>query len=85
MAALSKIAKRAHYILEKTGRTWMVGGRLRTPTLQDTQKVLDDLYELVYNEGEGMDAQIGGVRITSSDGHYDVWIHIGEITNDNSD
>lgn len=79
MADKAKLVRQLTFILEKTGREWKIDGKLQTPSSSDVEKVLDTLYQAVYDGEEGMDAQMGGIRVSRSDGHYDVYVYLGEI------
>lgn len=58
---------------------WRVDGRLQEPSEDDVRRVLDNLYQIVYDGDNGMQASTGGILVQKNEGHLDLFIHIGEF------
>lgn len=78
--------QRLERILVTTGQKWkQVDGTSEYPTKESVKKVLDNLVSTLY-DGEGQQAESGGLLVQNWYGHYDVYIRIGEINDpDNSE
>lgn len=69
-------------ILVTTGQKWKdTEGNLNYPTTKGVEKVLDSLLDTLY-DGQGQQAESGGILVQNWYGHFDVYIRIGEIKDD---
>jgi hypothetical protein len=61
------------------GYTWKVDGKEVTPTRQD---IADFLAEAQSRCGDGMQLQAGHIIVQNIAGHTDVYLHLGEYTDE---
>lgn len=70
-------------IAQHTRRQWKIDGRLAHPTFDDVQRLLSLMIDDVRNTGYDS-IESGGIMV-KRDGHkIDVYVHIGELNEDNS-
>ena len=70
-------------IFDQNGYTWRINGELQSPTADDIQKTIDKAVQVLSKEDATASTpqlEIGGLIIQLNDGHYDVYVHIGEAT-----
>lgn len=70
-------------VLTDIGRRWKIDGRLAEPTVDDVERLVrlmsDDVRKLDYDSIES-----GGILVKKDGDKIDVYVHVGELDEDNS-
>lgn len=72
------VADEIHEIFKAKGYRWKIDGELRNPTLQDVKDTLDRMAEVLYDEEDGTQLEVGRLIAKRHRTGMDVYILIGE-------
>jgi hypothetical protein len=60
------------------GYQWMIGGKRVFPTTEDIRSTIDRAVDELYDEPDGTQIEVGRLIIKKRDGHFDLFVMIGE-------
>lgn len=77
---MTTLAEKISLLFEVRNYKWRIGGELRHPTANDIEKVLREAKAALDNEsGTEVSLEIGRLIVRKEAGHYDVYVHFGEL------
>lgn len=68
-------------VLEDTNRTWKINGEYKVPETKHIEMMLDRARVALKKEENNSSFESGGIIVTRDiNGHLDVYVHVGELT-----
>lgn len=77
---MMKVEEELESLFLVKGYHWNIGGNLIIPNAEDIRVTIDRAKEELYDEPDGTQLQVGRLIIKKQDGHYDVYVMIGEAS-----
>ena len=66
-------------VFEKNGYTWKFSDGVRAPNEEDLTKTLETMKDALAEAEENTQVELGRLIVKKSEGHYDVYVYVGEL------
>lgn len=74
------LVERVSLTLSLTGKRWKLDDdELLFPSEDDIETVLENTKAVLDRQPGEAQIEVGGLIVKKSDGHYDIYVHVGEI------